>query len=275
MPLLTLLAPSAAKSFDVPVITTHVSDFAYMLHPIYRTDLNRRLTRFAETTGYAIYVVTIEEGYSEQFPNIAREVFESNQLEAKGLAGTALLFICAQDGAVAVVTSKNLQKRLTNFPPRKYTANTLKQPELAVETGLNAILNGIDRWFYVLDWPSPPFDSLAFVRSPTAEIILFATAPLFGLMTGLVLMAFTSAGTLPWLGRFFVSGYLGCCVVVVFTLLIRQPGGIVPGMFYYGASMGFAVSGTVGALRPFWFNDAFKGKKSHAWWVGPVHFWRG
>jgi hypothetical protein len=233
------------------------------------------LTRFAETTGYAIYVVTMDVDYSDQFRSIATEVFESNQMEAKAVAGTVLLFIGAQDGAVAVVTSKNLQKRFSNFPPGKFTENAFKQPEMAVEIGLDAILSVIDRWFYVLDWPAPAFNSLVFVRSPTAEIILFATAPIFGLMTGFVLMAFTSAGRLPWLGRFFVSGYLGCCIVVVFTFLIRQRGGIVLGMFYYGAAMGFGVSGIVGALRPFWFNNAFKGKKSHAWWSGPVHFWRG
>jgi hypothetical protein len=94
-------------------------------------------------------------------------------------------------------------------------------------------------------------------------------------MTGLVLMAFTSAGRLPWLARFFVSGYLGCSILAVLAFLIRQPGGIGPAAFYYGLGMSFAAAATVGALRHLWFAASFKGRKSDGWWAGPVHFWRG
>jgi hypothetical protein len=61
---------------------------------------------------------------------------------------------------------------------------------------VNAALVAIDRWFYVL--PSPASDVPAFfVRFPTAEMMLVPLEPLVGLMTGFILMAFTSAGHLP------------------------------------------------------------------------------
>jgi hypothetical protein len=64
------------------------------------------------------------------------------------------------------------------------------------------------------------------------------------------------------MARFFVSGCMGCVVVVVTALFIRQPGGIAPGMVYYGASIGFLVSAIVGITRPFWFVDTIRGRKA-------------
>jgi uncharacterized membrane protein YgcG len=278
--LLCLSTASRVSSFNLPPLSVKVNDFAYVLNPTYRTDLNWRLTRFAEKTGYAIHIVTMEGDYSENLLSIATELLESNQLENRASAGTVLVIIAAQDAQAAIATSKNLRGTFSRFRTQRKIENMMrefaKEPEITVEYVVDAILSRIDRWFYVLDPPSPSIASyFVLVRSPTAEIILLPTAPLLGLMTGLVLMAFTSAGRLPWLARFFVSGYLGCAIVIVVTFIIRQPGGILPGMFYYGAAMGFAVSGTVGALRPLWFSDTFRGKTSNKWWAGPVYFRRG
>ncbi len=274
-----LLDPARVRSFNLPPLSMKVNDLAAVLNPIYSADLDWRLARFAEKTGYAIYIVVMDGDYRESLLSIGTEAFELNQLADKGSAGTVLLLIATQDARVAIATSKNLHRMFSRFQVERNIENILqqnaKQPEMAVECALDAILNRIDRWFYVLDPPSPAFGSSLLVRSPMAEMILLPAAPLLGLMTGLVLMAFTSAGTLPWLARFFVSGYLGCSIVVVMTFMIRQPGGILPGMFFYATAMGFTVSGTVGALKPFWFTDTFKGKKSDEWWAGPVHFWRG
>ena len=111
--------------------------------------------------------------------------------------------------------------------------------EYIVEDALHKLLARIDPWFYKLDPPSAYSGvDFPFIRLPTAEIILFPLAPFLGVMTGIALMAFTSAGGLTGIGRFFVSGCLGCLVVVATVFLIRQPGGISPGMFYYGVGMG-------------------------------------
>jgi hypothetical protein len=56
------------------------------------------------------------------------------------------------------------------------------------------------------------------------------------------------------------------------AFLLRQPGGISLAGLYYSGIVGFTVAAAVGALKPIWFNDKFTGKKSNAWWSGPVHF---
>lgn len=272
--LLILVFPLCAEPFDLPPLSMRVNDFAAMLNPSYQADLNRRLAVFDRETGYAIHIALMPGNYNQSLTDIARELFESNELEKSWSAGTVLLLIAAQNGRVGIATSASLLRKVSGSKNENVIQDILQQhkgrPEVAIEYVLHAVLELIDPWFYVLE-PSAYLGAGAlFVRLPTAEIILLLSAPLLGLMTGIVIMAFTSAGGLPGGRRLLVSGCLGCLVVAATAFLIRQPGGILPGMIYFSAGIGFVVSGAVGALRPFWINDAFKGRKSGE--PGPLNF---
>jgi hypothetical protein len=61
-----------------------------------------------------------------------------------------------------------------------------------------------------------------------------------------------------------------CCRAC--RLIVRQPGGIAPGMLYYSAVISFVVSALIGGLRPHWFTDKLRGRrpgeKIHAPFLG-------
>lgn len=267
--------PPCADSVDVPSLSMRVNDFAAMLKPSYKEDLNRRLAALEVRSGYALHIVLMEESHRQNLTRIARELFESNQLEKSWSAGTVLLVIAANTGRAGIATSGNLLRKLSGSKNENAIQDILQQrgknPEVAIEYVVHAVLALIDPWFYVLESPSVLLGSNAiFVRFPTAEIILFLSAPFLSALAGIILMAITPAGGLPGGRRFVASAGSGCLIVVAIAFLIRQPGGIVPGMFYFSAGIAFAVGGVVGALRPFWFNDSFKGRKPGE--PGPLYF---
>ena len=273
--LVVLVVPLRAESTELPQLSMQVNDFAAVLKASYSADLNRRLTRFDYKTGYAIYIVFMAGDPNQSLVGVAGKVFELNQLERRGYAGTVLVLIAPKNGQVAIATSRNLRERFSGSQVEAYIRGMLEyrvtqsgNMEYLVENALHDVLAQIDPWFYRLDPPSVGF---FLSRPPTAEMILFALAPFLGVMTGIALMAFTPVGRLTGVGRFFLSGLIGCLIVGATVFLIRQPGGISPGMFYYGVGMGFVVTGAVGVLRPFWFNDQFEGRKPGDT-TGPLYF---
>lgn len=265
--LLSLSVPIGAALPQPPDLFRRVNDFANVLNSTYSLDLDDRLDRLDKKSGFAIYLVLVPDNHKYSLRDVTWDLFRSNQLENKGASGTLLIMIETKNAQVAIATSRNLSRKFWGLRAEsqiqslfhRYSKNT----EVAVEHVVHLLLAIINPWFYNLDPPSvySKFGVLL-VRSPTAEIILFPLAPLLGLAVGAVLMAFTSAGNLPNVTRFFVSGCMGCVVVVVTAFVIRQPGGILPGMVYYGASIGFLVSAIVGITRPFWFVETIRGREA-------------
>lgn len=253
-----------------------VNDFSSSLQVGYVKDLEMRLKRLNEKSGYAIIVVVIPSGEDEQISNLIGQLFANNGLEKWGLAGTVLVLITAKEGWVIAEPSQKVEKkflkpgaleRINHFFPGEF-----KNREGTVEGRVEAVLEILDPWLYVLDSPSK--DLIFFAHSPTAEIILFPLAPFLGFMTGVMLMVFTPAGELPVFERFLVCGFLGCFVALATALLVRQPGGIAPGMLYYSATLSFAVSALIGGLRPYWFTYTVRGRKAGEK-IHPPFFGRG
>jgi uncharacterized membrane protein YgcG len=259
------LTPQEAPSGELPRLSGMVNDFPSSLQVPYVKDLEVRLRRFNERSGYAIIVVVIARGEDEQISDLISRLFVNNGLEKWGLAGTVLVLITVEEGWVIAEPSQKLEGKF--LEPRAlerinhFFNGEFNNREVAVERRVQEVLKILDPWLYVLDPPSTNLN-LVLARSPTAEIILFPMAPFLGFMTGVMLMAFTSAGELRACGRFLVCGFLGCFVAVITAFLVRQPGGIAPGMLYYSAGLSFVVSALIGGLRPFWFTDKVRGRKA-------------
>jgi uncharacterized membrane protein YgcG len=268
---------SRPYSRDLAPLTTKVIDLAAVLDPQYRADLDSRLARLAEKSGYAIHIVLTPGSYHDLI-NMTENQYDLNKLASFGSAGTALIMIAPEESRVLIRTSNDLLRTVSPSHLEKQIESILgrhgKKPERAIEYSVNAVLLAIDPWFYVLPSPAPNIPT-SLVRFPIAEMVLLPLAPFIGLMTGIILMAFTSAGKLHWPARFLVSGLVSGLVLVSLVPFIRQPGGIIPGMLYYGAITSSLLAGFVGALKTYWFSDTFKGKASDAWWAGPVHFRQG
>lgn len=181
----------------------HVNDFSAALKPRYSEDLNRRLTRFDQKTGYGIYIVFIAGDQNQSLDALAGKMFELNELERRGSAGTVLLLIAPKNGQVAIATSKNLRGKIFGITSRKqhseYAGASSDCDRIYFGKSVTQDLGPDKPWFYRLDPPSVYID-FPFIRRPTAEKILFPLAPFLGVMTGIALMAFTSAGDLRGIG---------------------------------------------------------------------------
>src|SRR5207247_2550648 len=91
-------SPHEASSVELPRLSGMVNDFSSSLQVAYVKDLEVRLRRFNEKTGYAIIVVVIPSGEDEQISNFIAQIFVNNGLEQWGLGGTVLVLITIQEG---------------------------------------------------------------------------------------------------------------------------------------------------------------------------------
>ena len=224
-------APREATSRQLPRLSGMVNDFPSSLKVSYVEDLEVRLKRLNQKTGYAIVVVVITSGEDERISDLISQLFVRNGLEKWGSAGTVLILVTVQEGWVIVEPGQKVEKKF--LQPKAldrihhFYKSEFDYREHAVESRVEAVLEILDPWFYVLDPPSANPD-LIFVRSPTAEIILLPLVPFLGFMTGVILMAFTPLGELRAPGRFLVGGFLGCLVAIATAFIVRQPGGMAP-----------------------------------------------
>ena len=259
-------SPTAVRHATEPSRIVTVSE--------YFTDLEHRLARFRQKTGYAIKLVEVYGVAAQNMDVVATEQFDQLQREHPESKAIVVVVVDITGGGAAIKTSENLRDRFPNADVEKKIMAMLQGRSQIrnTEQVVHLILEHLNLWFYVLE---PSKTSMYLVRYPTAEMILLVFAPIFGMLTGISSIAFTRLRYLRPGSRFWVCGVIGVCVVMVFVIIVRQPGGIYPGMFGYALGIGFLVSGIVGLLKRFWLYETFKGRQSGGWWSGPVHFWNG
>ncbi len=253
-----------ASSAEAPSLSRMVNDFSSSLRVAYVNDLDLRLRRFNEKTGYAIVVVIIPTGEDKQISELIRQLFIKNQLKRRSVDGTVLLLITAKEGWVIAEPSEKVEKKFLR-PGAVETVtyfydDEFKHWDAGVERRVQAVIRILDPWFYVFDPPSTD-PALILEHFQTAEVILFPLVPFLGLMIGIALMAFTGIGHWPGYERFIVCGFFGCSAALASAFILRQPGGIAPAMVSYSAVLGFVVPGMVAALKPYWFYETVRGRK--------------
>ena len=279
---LFLAQPCTTPLANADPLDQHINDETATLSRSYAEDLNRRLNHYAEESGYGIYIIMLRDQADVSY--FMQRLFVWEKLDKVSRDGTVALVIAYRNREARIATSENLNRKFAqpqtitdietalrrvgsrNYWDRHYNI------ESAVESSVGAIIDTIDPWFYVLESPS---DSDRYAHSALAEVLLLPLVPFSALMAAICLMAFTRLGNLNVFARAVTAGISASLLSVVEAFLVRQRGGLLPGALIYAVVVGFVVGGVVGALKPFWFNDKFTGKKSDAWWSGPVHFYRG
>jgi hypothetical protein len=240
----------------------------------YFSDLEQRLLRFRQKTGYTIKLVDVYGVAPQDMDIIATEQFDLLQKDDPKSKGIVVAIISTAEGRAAIKASEHLRARFPKSNVERKITSILqgRSQTFTIEQIVHVIMEHLNLWFYVLD---PSKISMFLVRYPTAEMILLVFAPVLGLLTGISSSAFTPVRYFRQWSRFWACGIVGICVAIVFAFIVRQPGGIYPGMFGYALGMGFIVSGIVGLLKKFWLYETFKGRQSGGWWNGPVHFHYG
>src|SRR5262245_5709891 len=154
----------------------------------YFADLEQRLARFRQRTGY---VIKLLYGIAPQNMNAAAtEQFERLQKEHPESKGIVVAVVSTATGGAVVKTSETLRSRFPKPEIEEKIAAMLQRPTQmdTPEEIVHVILEHLNLWFYVLD---PSRTRTFLVRSPTAEMILFVFAPVLALLTGISAIAFT------------------------------------------------------------------------------------
>lgn len=276
------LAPCATPPANADPLDQHVSDDAMVLSRSYAEDLNRRLNRYAEEAGYGIYIIILRD--QEEARYFMRRLFLWEKLDKVSRDGAVALVIAYRNREARIATSENLNHKFAQPQTITGIETELRRVgsrndwdrnykiESAIESSVGGIIDTIDPWFYVLDGPS---ERVQYTRSAIAEVLLLPIVPFSALMAAICLMAFTRLGNLNFFARATTAGISASLLATAEAFLVRQRGGLSPGALIIAVFVAFIVGGAVGALKPFWFNDKFTGKKYDGWWSGPVHFYRG
>src|SRR5215472_2117965 len=104
-------AGQEASPVELPRLSGMVNDFASFLGVGYAEDLEMRLKRFNQKTGYAIVVVVIPSGEDERISDLISQLFVNNGLEKWGLAGTVLILVTVQEGGLSSSPVKKWSKK--------------------------------------------------------------------------------------------------------------------------------------------------------------------
>jgi uncharacterized membrane protein YgcG len=81
---LTLLLSFHTEAAELPRLSLRVNDFVEILHPTYVADLDWRLGRYREKTGYSMYIVLVRENLNQSLRSIAADLFQAEHLESSG-----------------------------------------------------------------------------------------------------------------------------------------------------------------------------------------------
>lgn len=269
---ITLDAVSFAED-PTPMAVKHFSDSSGWTQQWYGEDLESRFADYARKTGVSVHIIVTNE---ESLENLAWAYFHANKMEKRGANGTVVVVVSLQMRRIDVASSENFRAKFDNSRTQRsldiLARGDKKDFHYYIERLLHRILEIMDPWFYVLDPPGgQTVRGPSLAHSPIGEFIMFPLAPILGFALGVGLMAFTSAGGAgPW-ARAFACGWFGAVVSAAAAMLVvRQPGGLIPGMLYYSIGAAFVTGASVGALRNFWFPDHYRGRMPKE--PGPLYF---
>ena len=114
--LLTLLTLAvSAFPLDVPQLTGHVNDYAGMLSPQMRQELEARLSNFERSDSTQIVVLTIPTLAGETLEEYSIKVAEAWRIGQKGVDNGAILLVAKQERKIRIEVGRGLEGKLTDF----------------------------------------------------------------------------------------------------------------------------------------------------------------
>lgn len=102
-------------ALDVPQLTGHVNDYAGMLSPQVRQELEARLSAFERSDSTQIVVLTIPTLAGETLEDFSIKVAEAWRIGQKGVDNGAILLIAKQERKIRIEVGRGLEGKLTDL----------------------------------------------------------------------------------------------------------------------------------------------------------------
>lgn len=139
------LLPFSAGAFDVPPVQGYVNDFAGLLSPAARSQIENFLRNFEASDSTQVVVVTVPNLQGEPIDMVALQFAETWKIGQQGKDNGALLLIGKEDRKMRIEVGRGLEGQLTDLLAGRIVDNEIaprfKQGDF--EGGIAAGVNGI------------------------------------------------------------------------------------------------------------------------------------
>jgi uncharacterized protein len=256
--LIALLSP--AYALDVPKLQGYVNDYAGMISPQAKAELDNELRNFEQTDSTQIVILTVPSLEGDPIEDFGIRVAENWQIGRKGKDNGAIFIVSKQDRKMRIEVGRGLEGTLTDLMSGRII-DLVVQPRFkrgdfdgGFIAGISAIIDTTRGEFKADGGPAQQRDT----GSRFMSILIFGlfvmlvlgsmSRPLGAVAgaAGLPLAAFLSAISMSLVGFLALAGVglvAGLLLPALFSAGGRGGGGFWPGGGYYGGGGGGFGSG--------------------------------
>lgn len=258
--LLLFLALSApALALDVPPLKGHVNDYAGMLSPQVRQELEARLTAFEQSDSTQLVVLTISTLAGENLEEYSIKVAEAWRIGQKGVDNGAILLIAKQERKVRIEVGRGLEGKLTDLTSGRIIRGDIS-PRFKAGDIDGGIMGGVTAIMAVVKGEytaqprdltqsrksAPPIFTL-FIFLMVASVFLGSISRVLGGLAGAVGLPIIAFLTFPGLALMMMLGVaVAGFAVGLFLSFLFGGGGRGGGGFFGGPFIGGGFGGGFG-----------------------------
>lgn len=110
-----LLFPFSAHALDVPKLQGHVNDYANMISPSTKAELEKELNSFEQTDSTQIVILTIPSLEGKVLDEFSIKVAESWKIGQKGKDNGIIITVAKQEKKIRVEVGRGLEGKLTDL----------------------------------------------------------------------------------------------------------------------------------------------------------------
>lgn len=141
--------PFPATAFDVPPVQGYVNDFAGLLSPAAKSQIETYLRNFDASDSTQVVVVTVPNLQGEPIDMVALQIAEAWKIGQKGKDNGALLLIGKEDRKMRIEVGRGLEGKLTDLLAGRIVDNEIaprfKQGDFegGIAAGVSAIVQSV------------------------------------------------------------------------------------------------------------------------------------
>ena len=163
--LLVFLGSSVCHGLEVPALKSRVNDYAGLLSPTTKRQLETILRDLDQTDSTQIVVLTIRSLEGDSIEDFSMRVVESWQVGQKGLDNGALLIISIKDRRIRIEVGYGLEGTLTDLIAGRIIRNVIA-PQFKAGNFDQGVIDGVQGMIQVV---RGEFKATKGVRSPTSR----------------------------------------------------------------------------------------------------------
>lgn len=180
------ILPFNAGAFDVPPVQGYVNDFAGLLSPAAKSQIETYLRNFEASDSTQVVVVTVPNLQGEPIDMVALQIAETWKIGQKGKDNGALLLIGKEDRKMRIEVGRGLEGKLTDLLAGRIIDNEIAPRfkrgdyEGGIAAGVNAIVQSVRGEYTGTGRTGRKENSGAWWLFP----LLFFVLPLLGRLSG-------------------------------------------------------------------------------------------